>query len=179
MAWRPFDHPQLGKIEIGGFIGKVYDARYRTYTNTMMLPGPQYDRLLANHTKWHLYLIQQSPLVRITKVSVAGGENGYYTVTADITNEGGLPTHVTEQALEVEIAKPVIAKASVTGGTLVSQPVAITLGRLAEKSSGARSSDRGSWVVRAGVGTSSVTIEAVSEKGGTHTRTVPLKAGVS
>jgi hypothetical protein len=175
LPWQPFDHPQLGKVEIGGFIGKVYDPRYKTYTNTMMLPGPQYEKLLANHTKWHLFLIQQAPLVRIANVAVSGGENGYFTVTADIVNRGALPTNVTEQALKAEIATPVLAKASVTGGTLVSQTATVTLGHLPARSGAGPGSGRASWVVRAGASASSVTIEAISEKGGTHSRTVPLK----
>jgi hypothetical protein len=175
LPWQPFDHPQLGKVEIGGFIGKVYDPRYKTYTNTMMLPGPQYEKLLANHTKWHFFLIQQAPLVRIANVSVTGGDNGYFTVTADIENHGGLPTNVTEQALKAGIAMPVQARISVTNATLVSQPATITLGHLPAKSSTGPSSGRASWVVRAAPGVSSVTIAAISEKGGTHTRTVPLK----
>lgn len=173
--WQPFDHPQLGKVEIGGFINKVYDPRYKTYTNVMMLPGPQYERLLANHTTWHLFLIAQAPLVRITSLTPSGGENGYFTITADIANEGPLPTNVTEQALTAGLAKAVRATIAIEGGSLVGGPATVTLGHLAGKGSSPRSQARATWVVRANAAGATVTVEAVSEKGGTHSRSVPLK----
>ncbi len=175
IPWQPYDHPQLGKVEIGGFLGKVYDPRYKTYTNVMMLPGPQYERQLVNHTKWHLYLISQAPLVRVSNLSATGGEHGYFTVAADISNEGPLPTNVTEQALTANLAKPVLARLSVTGGTLVNQPAIVRLGHLAGQGNASRSSGRATWVVRAGAGTPTVTVEAISEKGGTHARAVSVK----
>ena len=63
--WTPFEHPTLGPVEIGGFLWKIYDAKTKTYTNVQCLPGPVWEKTLDNHTKWHLYLIEQSPLLRI------------------------------------------------------------------------------------------------------------------
>ena len=110
--WTPYDHPQLGKIEIGGFLDKIYDSKYKTYTNVQCLPGPKWEQLLDNHTKWHLYLMGQSPLVRITDAKATPLEGGYFKVNAHVQNVGFLPTNVTEQSIESGIARTV--KASIT-----------------------------------------------------------------
>ena len=33
--WKEFDHPQLGKVEIGEFVSKSYNSTYRSYINVM------------------------------------------------------------------------------------------------------------------------------------------------
>lgn len=169
--WKPFDHPQLGKVEIGGFVSKIYDPRYKTYTNTMTLPGPDYDKLLANHTKWLFYLASQSPLVRIDEVRVTPGEvQSEFAVTASIRNVGSLPTNVTEQALVSGLAKTVKASLELTGASLVGGEPRIDLGHLPGNSPARQVS----WRVRATGPKPSATVKAISEKGGTDTRTVNL-----
>lgn len=31
LDWKPFEHPQLGKVEIGGFTRKLFNAKYKSY----------------------------------------------------------------------------------------------------------------------------------------------------
>jgi len=174
--WRPFDHPELGKVEIGGFLNKIYEPKYRSYINVMCLPGPDYERLLANHTKWHLYLISQSPLVRITDIGVTPLEDDYFRVEAEIKNLGFLPTHVTQQALIGETAKTVKASISVDGGTVVGGDASIDLGHLPANSGRSDSSSRKvEWVVAVKSKASTATVEVVSQKGGTDRKKVDLK----
>lgn len=180
VPWKPFTHPTLGPVEIGGFLNKVYDPKYKTYISTMCLPGEGYERQLAAHTSWHLYLISQAPSVQVTDVRVAPSAGGLYVVSATIENQGPLPTYVTKQALQSEIARPVKATIAVTGGTLVSGAAALRLGHLegyGDRTGASRA--RAEWVVRADAPTASVVVTAISEKGGTASKKVALATGQS
>jgi hypothetical protein len=176
MDWTPFDHPTLGKVELGGFIGKIYDPKYKTYTNVQCLPGPAWEKVLDNHTKWHLYLIEQAPFVQITGVKVKPGEAGYYKIKVNVQNRGSLPTYVTKQALIGEVAKTVKAKISLTDAELISGGKIVDLGHLEGKSSrGGTQSQKVEWVVKAkGSGKPAALIQVVSEKGGTVTKKIDL-----
>jgi hypothetical protein len=170
VEWQPFDHPQLGKVEIGGFLNKVYDSRYETYTQVMCLPGPGYDKLLAGHTQWHLFLMLQSPLVRVIDVEAHPLDSDYFRITARVQNEGPLPTNVTHYALEAGLAKTVKAKVKLEDAELVSGPARIDLGHL--KGHAARDVE---WVVKATRKGAAVTVEAVSQKGGRDKERVVLR----
>jgi len=75
--WTPFDHPTLGRVEIGGFLWKIYDDKSGTYTNVQCLPGPVWEKTLDNHTRWHLYLIGLSPRVRVMDIGVHSEGSGF------------------------------------------------------------------------------------------------------
>jgi hypothetical protein len=173
--WKPFKHPQLGDVEIGGFLNKIYDPVHKTYISTMCLPGPDYERQLQAHTKWHLFLISQAPNVQIASVTATPSAGGYFRVTATIENQGPLPTYVTKQALQSEIARPVKATISVSGGTLVSGAATLSVGHL-EGNTSRPGTGRAvaEWVVRAESPGATVVVKAVSEKGGTASKQVPL-----
>lgn len=168
--WQPFDHPQLGMVEIGGFLGKIKDPEYGTYTNVMCLPGPYYEMQLANHTKWHLYLAGASPLVRVAGVEVTPLEDGFFRIRARVENRGALPTYVSEQALIGETAKPVVASISLQSATLVSGEESVDLGHVAARSV----TENAEWLVRATGSDATVLVEAVSEKGGRDSKTIYL-----
>jgi hypothetical protein len=170
--WEPYDHPQLGRVEIGGFIGKLWDTEHQRYTNLMTLPHPFYFDLLEKHTQWNLYLIAMSPFVRITDVKVAPGEAGYFKVSASIQNQGFLPSNVTQQAVNNGTAKTVKAVIALTGAELAAGSEAIDLGHLPGNRSEPVTVE---WMVRAtGKKPAEAVIRSVSEKGGTDTRKVSL-----
>jgi hypothetical protein len=174
--WTPYDHPQLGKVEIGGFLNKIYDPKYETYTNIQCLPGPKWEKLLDNHTKWHLYLMGQSPLVRITDVKVTSLDGGYVNVKAHVHNKGALPTNVTEQSLESGIAKTVKASIALENATLVGGKEKVDLGHLAGRSARSGSPVKElEWVVKSDGGQPTATIKVVSQKGGTDKKKIDLK----
>jgi len=174
--WKPFDHPTLGKVELGGFLWKIYDEKHKTYTNVQCLPGPGWEKVLDNHYKWHLFLVEQSPLVRITDVKIRPGESGYFTVKAAVENVGSLPTYVAKQALIGELARTVKATISLTNAELVSGGKTLDLGHLEGKSSrGGGQKAEVQWVVKAsGGGKPAVIIKAISEKGGIDTKEIVL-----
>ncbi len=175
--WKPYDHPQLGKVEIGGSISKIYDPKYKTYTSVMCLPGPGWEKALNNHTKWHLFLIEQSPWVRITDVKVTPGDADYFKIKAKIQNRGALPTYVTKQALVGELAKTVKASISLSNATLLGGKEKVDLGHLEGISSrGDANVKKVEWIAKAtGKGQSTAVVKAISEKGGTDTKKIVLK----
>jgi len=172
-AWKPYDHPQLGTVEIGGFLSKVYNPTYKTYTNLMCWPGPVFDGFLEKHTRWNLYLVSMSPLVRITDVALTPGEAGYFRVTASIQNQGYLPSNVTRRAIDNHTAKPVMATITLKGAALVMGKAEQDLGHLPGDHS---LPVKAEWMVKAeAAGAATAVIKVVSEKGGTDTREVSLK----
>jgi hypothetical protein len=170
--WQPFDHPQLGKIEIGGFLNKIFVPEYGTYTSIMCLPGERYDRLLEAHTNWHLYLMEQSPLVRVTDVQAEPLGGRLVRVKTRIENLGQLPTYVTKQALIAKVAQPVRARIEVAGATLISGPAEVELGHLEGSASDAADRSRSAeWVIQLDGDNINpvVTITSISQKGGNDT----------
>ncbi|MEJ8566461.1 M14 family metallopeptidase [Elongatibacter sediminis] len=176
--WQPYDHPQLGEVEIGGFLRKIYMPDYGTYTSIGCLPGERYDRLLEAHTNWHLYLIEQSPLVRVTETQVEALDGDLVRIRARIENTGLLPSYVTQQALDTGIAVPVRANIELHNAALLSGSASMEIGHLEGGSS--RSGKRRAWVewlakTQAGNGTPMATVTAVSQKGGTDSRNLELR----
>jgi hypothetical protein len=170
--WEPYDHPQLGRVEIGGFISKLWNPETKTYINLMTLPGPIFEDFLEKHTRWNLYLASMSPLVRITDVVSTPMDGGFFKVTASIQNQGFLPTNVTEQAIRIGIARTVTARISFTNATLAMGRETIDLGHLAGDGS---LPVKAEWMVKATPGADAkVTVTAISEKGGTDTREIAL-----
>ena len=92
--WTPFDHPQLGKVEIGGW----------THMYTFRNPPPasvgddrKSEGLLARHHSQQLPVHARStractPLLRITDVEAEALGADLYKVTAVVANLGYLPT---------------------------------------------------------------------------------------
>ena len=128
--WAPFDHPQLGELEIGGFVSKVLDEERGTYTNAMTTPGPVFEAFLQEHTDWNLWMASMSPLVRLTEVRATPEAGGYYRVTAEVRNLGYLPTNVTEQAIRNQTAKTVKLHITVEGGAVVFGDAVADVGHL-------------------------------------------------
>ncbi|NNM04517.1 MAG: hypothetical protein HKO65_05390, partial [Gemmatimonadetes bacterium] len=166
--WKPFNHPQLGEVEIGGWVGKVFDESRGTYTNTMTTPGPVFEEFLSEHTAWNNWMASMSPLVRVTDVSAERVEAGIYKVTAKVQNQGYLPTNVTDQAISNRTAKTVKVSITVRPGEVVFGDETVDVGHL----QGNRSlPETVEWMVRSGGGgMPRVMVTAVSEKGGTHSR---------
>ena len=165
--WKPFDHPQLGKVEIGGFLSKVYNPKTKTYNSMMCYPGEKFDEFLAKHSEWNLYLAAMSPLIRIVDVKAKSFDAGFYKIEAKIQNQGYLPTNVTQQAIINETAKPVKVTITLDGAQLIMGKETENLGHI----SGNRSMPKKvEWMVKTNKSKPTVSIEVVSERGGTDTK---------
>jgi hypothetical protein len=109
--------------------------------------------------------------------------NGVYRVKAVVQNEGWMSTNLTQQAIDLGIAKPVSVKVGLPqGAELLSGREVTDVGHLEGKWAtsggmfGARpAADRKTleWLVRTPEG-GKVTVRARSQKGGNHTAVVSL-----
>jgi hypothetical protein len=168
--WKPFNHPQLGEVEIGGWVSKVYDPDRGSYTNVMTTPGPVFEEFLDEHTAWNNWMASMSPLVRVTEIEATQIESGINKITAKIQNQGYLPTNVTEQAIRNETAKTVKVSISLDRAQLVFGEETVDVGHLPGNRSLPETVE---WIIRStGGGAPIVTVTAVSEKGGSHSRTL-------
>jgi hypothetical protein len=168
--WTPYDHPQLGQVEIGGFVSKLYDPDRGSYTSVMCTPGSVFEEFLAKHAEWNLWMASMSPYVQVTEVTMAPEESGFARITAKVQNQGYLPTNVTDQAIRNETAKPVKVSISLDGAELVFGDQTMDVGHLAGNRAEPVTVE---WMIRAtGSGQPSVVVTAVSEKGGTNSKSL-------
>ncbi len=123
--WHPFDHLQLGHVEIGG-----WDRKY-------VLQNPPAQFLLGechSNAMFMLDLAEATPLLRFRSVGArpVTGSPGLFVVTAEVENAGFLPTNVTEMALQTGVARTVTAILTPGPGvTLVHPGAKQDLGHLA------------------------------------------------
>jgi hypothetical protein len=93
--WTPFDHPQYGPVELGGW------SKYSSRINPRFLSMELFHRNMA----FTLYHADEMPLMKMgeTKVESLGG--GMYKVWVDITNERLIPT-ITAKAMQNRVVRP-------------------------------------------------------------------------
>lgn len=99
--WTPVNHPQLGKVEVGGW-NWIYVER-----NPPECYLFEQSEAAASFT---IKLAKTLPKLMIKEVNVKQLEKSIYKVDAVIGNAGYLPTYLTAQALEVSAASPVKAE---------------------------------------------------------------------
>jgi murein tripeptide amidase MpaA len=96
--WRPFDHPQLGRVEIGDWKEKF------TWRN----PPPKFLEEECERTgTFMLMYAALTPRIELTRVEAEGVAPGVFKVSAVVKNLGFLPTNITEQSKKAKIAKKV------------------------------------------------------------------------
>lgn len=87
--WYPFDHPQLGPLELGG-----WDLVHAFY-------NPPLDRIeseVAPHTDWVVSLALASPLLTIRSLTAQHIAADVYKVRLVVANSGWLPTYGSAKA---------------------------------------------------------------------------------
>ena len=178
VPWKPFDHPQLGRVEIGGW------NRFHAFGNP---PLPLLERELKRFPKWLLWQALLSPkLELVTADALAIGE-GSWRVRLVVQNAGWLPSYVSKRALERKVVRGVIAEiAGPPGVELISGRRREDLGQLegkAYKHTGISfwpdyhvTDDRAKfeWVVRGKTG-AAVELTARHERAGTVRASVTLR----
>lgn len=175
-AWRRFDHPQLGPVEIGG-----HDPRFGIW-------NPPEDRLADlcdGHAKVIFRIAALAPRVRVTDVAASALGGGLTRLSAVIENTGFLPTYVLSSARALPWNDPLRARLDVGEGlTVVAGDPDQTVGHLEgwggqdhgtsvsfARSAAAPVRQRVSWVLR---GAGSVTIRASAARVGAVTHTVEI-----
>lgn len=80
VPWKPFKHPTMGEVEIGGFVPYI--------ANTP--PAPMLDSLLKSQVPWVFELVKKLPFIRIAGTEVKPMGSGLYRVKVWIENSGYL-----------------------------------------------------------------------------------------
>ena len=173
--WRPFDHPQLGPVEIGGV------DEFRLWTNA---PPSLLEAEVSGHAAFAVFQALASPRLEIVHTAVTSLGDGTWRIEAGLANTGWLPTTVSAKAERDNLVRPLIAELDLPeGAVLVNQANRQQLGQLEGRSvyrlnGGAYSDgtpDRvlATWLVRADAG-ATIEIIALHQRAGRASATVTL-----
>ena len=138
VEWAPFQHPQLGLVEVGGLM-ETYHMNPMMCTMRPIMSSCH--RCVMEHARMHPDLVMES-------LSVDPCGNGVYHVRAQVANRGVLPTHVTNKALELQRFEPVrlsLACDAAAGVQLLSDIGHVEVGHLA----GITGNGSAEWFVQA------------------------------
>jgi murein tripeptide amidase MpaA len=105
--WYPFDHPQLGPVELGGWDPVV------AFRNP---PEKFLEKEISLFPDWLVWHALISPQLAISKLTAEKLSDGAYRIRLIVDNAGWLPTYVTKKALERRVVRPVIAEIDVPAG---------------------------------------------------------------
>ncbi|MEJ5309982.1 MAG: M14 family metallopeptidase [Anaerolineae bacterium] len=107
VAWYPFEHPQLGPVELGG-----WDSIY-AFRN----PPPQFlEKEIALFPEWIIWQCLISPRLELYEASAKPLGDGTYRVRLVVHNTGWLPTYGTKKAVEKKVVRGVIAEIALPEG---------------------------------------------------------------
>jgi len=174
--WRTYNHPQLGKVELGG-----WDFLHM-WTN---VPLEFLEKEISPFPDWIVWHALISPKLALREASVTPLSADSFRVRLVVQNEGWLSTYVTKKALERKVTRGVIAEIQLPkGAKLVSGKEREELGELegraykdafvSESSEGTSDRVKAEWVVKAKRG-SKVKLIAKHERGGVVRAEVQLK----
>jgi hypothetical protein len=171
--WKPYNHPVLGEVEIGGLRG---------------IP-PALDGTAKMHSEWQYDLLRHiadfSPLLRIKDLTSDPISGSRYRIVVTLQNTGFLATYITQNALKIRRDYPTNARIHVTGGQVVEGESTQNVGHLPGKLTViSRWGDGGEevptknveWTIKAnGSGPLKVSVEAWAPKAGRDQRTITIK----
>ena len=105
--WYPFEHPQLGQVELGGW----------DYLYAFKNPPPEFlEKEVAPFADWLIWHLLISPRLDLYEVGAKPlGENTYH-VQLVVQNTGWLPTYVTKKALEKKVVRGMVCEIELPEG---------------------------------------------------------------
>ena len=175
--WYPYDHPELGKVELGGW------NRFHTFSNP---PPHLMEREVQKFPDWIVFQALMSPKLEhhSTRVTSLGGD--LWRIDFGVHNTGYLPTDVSKLTRKKKYVRGVVAEITLPdGAALVEGKARIESGQLEGRNNhhtqvsfwpGANATEdrlRFSWIVRASAG-AAVTVEARHDRAGTVTQRISL-----
>ena len=176
VEWYAFDHPELGKVELGGW--DIINYWFN-------VPFDRLEDEVAPHSEWAIFHALISPLLELRSLEVEKLGEMSFLVRLVLQNAGWLPTNVTEKAVErkavrdlqVELDLP--GEARLVGGELKTD-VGQLKGRVDKRSTTWWANDASTgdlakleWVIEAPAGTE-IGIEARHPRAGTQKRRLRL-----
>jgi hypothetical protein len=158
--WTVFQHPELGEVEIGGFIP------YAT-TNP---PAEQLPELGEKHGEFLVELAGMLPRVRIADTEVTSHGGGIFTVSVEVENTGFLPTALNHGTRSRSVG-PTFVQIQVDDDAILSgADKTASIGVLA----GSGTREKVTWVIQGREG-AQLEIKLHSQKSGRDTATVTLR----
>jgi murein tripeptide amidase MpaA len=101
IPWQPFDHPELGPVEIGGW------NRMYAFSN----PPPKFlEREIARFPAWLIWQALISPALQLVHAGAVAVGAGNYKITLVVQNTGWLPSYVSKRALDRKVVRSLIAE---------------------------------------------------------------------
>jgi murein tripeptide amidase MpaA len=177
VSWYPFDHPQLGRVELGGW------NKLATFRN----PPRQYlEREVKRFPGWLVWQALTTPKLEILRAWAEPLGADTWRVRLAVHNTGFLPSYATKRALERKVVRGVIyeielpaqaalvaGKPRVEGGQLEGRANKVTLQAFLPDHQ--LTGDRGQceWTVRAAPGTR-IGLVARHERAGRAATTLTL-----
>jgi murein tripeptide amidase MpaA len=176
VAWREFEHPQLGKVEIGG-----WDIK-NAWQNA---PAEYLPEMCEKQAAFTLAQALMSAKLEFRKAEVEKRADGVYRVEVIIANRGFLPTYTSKRAQERKVVRPIEVNIKLPGGVeLLSGKMDDEIGQLEGRTNkiyGGWFSSRNvtdnqhrlEWVLTGKHG-NEIDIVVTSERGGTLRKTLKL-----
>jgi hypothetical protein len=175
--WYPYEHPQLGLVELGGW----------DYLYAFRNPPPELlEKEIAPFADWLVWHLLISPRLELVEVSTNPLGKETYHLRLVVQNTGWLPTYVTKRAMEKKLTRGIVCEIDLPeGASLEAGKLREELGQLegrAYKSSSPggfspydATDERAKveWVVHAPQG-GTVKLTARHERAGTLTTEVEL-----
>ncbi len=96
LEWKPFDHPQFGKVEMGGVWQKFQGRVPPRFMN---------EELCHRNMAFTLYQADEMPMIKFGETSVEKVDGDVYKVFVDITNPKVAPT-IMAKAAENNVVRP-------------------------------------------------------------------------
>ncbi|QOR36084.1 carboxypeptidase [Clostridium sp. 'deep sea'] len=177
--WHTVDHPQLGKVEVGGW--KIKDCRQNP-------PLKFLEQECYKMTQFSLSYALSLPQVHIDETEVTKIENNVYEIEALVSNHGYMGTSISEQAQKQKAVREDLVRISLTDtAKLLSGTLQTNIGYLQGFSAGqqkrsyyfgkpAHCAKRLKWLVKfTDECEKKVRITVVSERGGIKEKEVVIE----
>lgn len=122
VPWRAFEHPQLGPVEIGGWIER------RTIGNP---PEPFLLKTLEPNTEFVIAHALMTPCLEVRQPEVTPLGGDLYRVRVIVANSGYLPTYGSKRAEAAKVVRPIEVQLTLpAGATLVTGDLRQEIGQL-------------------------------------------------
>jgi murein tripeptide amidase MpaA len=105
--WKPFDHPQLGHVELGGW------NRMTLFANP---PRALRAAEIAKFPRWLLWNALISPRLELRDLQITRAGSDTWRARLVVQNSGWLPTYVSKMAQKRELLRGVLAEVSLPAG---------------------------------------------------------------
>ena len=123
VEWYEYDHPQLGKVELGGW------NRLYAFTN----PPPEFlEEEIAPFPQWLVWHLLISPKLELREVVCKPLGENVYQIRLVVENTGWLPTYVTKKGLEKKVTRGMVVEIELPEGATLESGQAREVGEQLE-----------------------------------------------